>query len=136
MPIYEYECDECKEVVEAMQSFSDEPLTDCPSCSGTLHKLISRSSFHLKGGGWYSDGYNVLEPAPQVVFRCRVELPFETATLLFPYAGTAPPAAEIRSVSGGYEVSINGTRDVLGRDELARFEAGSGSSTQSPESAE
>jgi len=58
MPIYEYECEECKKVVEAIQSFSDAPLTDCPSCSGTLQKLISKSSFHLKGGGWYADGYN------------------------------------------------------------------------------
>ena len=57
MPIYEYECEECKEVVEAWQSISDEPLATCEKCGGSLHKLISMSSFHLKGGGWYADGY-------------------------------------------------------------------------------
>ena len=58
MPIYEYQCDSCKEVVEAWQSLSEDPMTTCPSCSGTLKKLISQSSFQLKGGGWYADGYN------------------------------------------------------------------------------
>ncbi len=57
MPIYEYECEECNEVVEAWQSISDEPLSTCEKCGGSLHKLISISSFQLKGGGWYADGY-------------------------------------------------------------------------------
>lgn len=58
MPIYEYQCNQCHQVTEAWQSLSDEPLTTCQSCAGTLKKLISMSSFHLKGGGWYADGYN------------------------------------------------------------------------------
>ena len=58
MPIYEYECEECHEVTEAWQSLSDAPMTVCPSCSGHMKKLISISSFQLKGGGWYADGYN------------------------------------------------------------------------------
>ena len=57
MPIYEYECSRCNKVIEAWQSFSDSPLTECPDCAGPLKKLISMSSFHLKGGGWYADGY-------------------------------------------------------------------------------
>jgi len=58
MPIYEYQCDNCQQVTEAWQSLSEEPLSTCQSCSGPLKKLISMSSFHLKGGGWYADGYS------------------------------------------------------------------------------
>jgi len=58
MPIYEYECQECRNVVEQWQSISDDPLSTCPECSGEMKKLISSSSFQLKGGGWYSDGYS------------------------------------------------------------------------------
>ncbi|HIJ79187.1 MAG: zinc ribbon domain-containing protein [Desulfobulbaceae bacterium] len=58
MPIYEYQCGSCQEVTEVWQSLSEEPMSTCPSCSGTMKKLISQSSFHLKGGGWYADGYN------------------------------------------------------------------------------
>lgn len=58
MPIYEYQCQKCEKIVEIWQSLSDEPLTKCQDCKGKLKKLISRSSFQLKGGGWYSDGYS------------------------------------------------------------------------------
>ena len=57
MPIYEYECTECGEIDEVLQKFSDKPLTKCRYCSGRLHKLISQSSFHLKGTGWYVTDY-------------------------------------------------------------------------------
>lgn len=57
MPIYEYECSECGVVIEAVQKISDKPLTDCEKCDGKLKKLISQSTFHLKGGGWYADTY-------------------------------------------------------------------------------
>lgn len=58
MPIYEYKCKDCGEVFEAIQKFSDKPLTKCTSCSGSVERLISQSAFHLKGGGWYADGYS------------------------------------------------------------------------------
>jgi putative FmdB family regulatory protein len=57
MPIYEYECQQCNQVTEAMQKFSDAPLTQCPHCTGKLRKMISQSSFHLKGSGWYVTDY-------------------------------------------------------------------------------
>ena len=57
MPIYEYECTQCGRIEEAWQKFSDRPLTTCKYCSGRLHKLISQSSFHLKGTGWYATDY-------------------------------------------------------------------------------
>ena len=57
MPIYEYECTRCGRIEEVIQHFSDKPLKTCRTCSGKLHKLISRSSFHLKGTGWYVTDY-------------------------------------------------------------------------------
>ena len=56
MPIYEYECRKCGQF-EANQSISEEPLKRCPTCRCKVTKLISSSAFHLKGGGWYADGY-------------------------------------------------------------------------------
>ncbi len=57
MPIYEYECAGCGRIAEAIQKFSDKPLKTCSACSGKLHRLISQSSFHLKGTGWYVTDY-------------------------------------------------------------------------------
>jgi len=57
MPIYEYQCQSCGQVTEQWQRMSDQPLTTCSHCGGELTKLISQSSFHLKGGGWYVSEY-------------------------------------------------------------------------------
>ena len=57
MPIYEYSCDKCGNVVERIQKFSDPLLTEHEGCGGPLTKLISRSAFHLKGDGWYVTDY-------------------------------------------------------------------------------
>lgn len=57
MPIYEYECLQCGKNHELMQKFSDAPLTACPECGGELKKLISNTSFVLKGSGWYITDY-------------------------------------------------------------------------------
>ncbi len=57
MPIYEYLCQKCNKELEVVQKFSDEPLTTCPECGGELKKLISASSFILKGSGWYLTDY-------------------------------------------------------------------------------
>ncbi len=59
MPIYEYKCESCQEVIEIVQSFDAAPPEKCPQCGqGPLHKLVSHSSFILKGTGWYKDGYS------------------------------------------------------------------------------
>jgi putative FmdB family regulatory protein len=57
MPIYEYECTKCGKQEEVLQHFSDKPLTKCRSCAGKLQKLISQTTFHLKGTGWYVTDY-------------------------------------------------------------------------------
>lgn len=57
MPIYEYECLSCGKHLEVIQKFSDKPLNKCPNCGGQMHKLISHTSFVLKGRGWYVTDY-------------------------------------------------------------------------------
>ena len=57
MPIYEYQCSKCGEIFEAFQKISDAPLTECRFCQGKVEKLISQSSFQLKGSGWYLTDY-------------------------------------------------------------------------------
>ncbi|MBI5426985.1 MAG: zinc ribbon domain-containing protein [Nitrospinae bacterium] len=54
MPIYEYECEKCKEVLEVLQNPNDEPLKKCGKCGGELHKVIANSTFHLYGSGFYT----------------------------------------------------------------------------------
>jgi putative FmdB family regulatory protein len=58
MPIYEYRCKACGDTFEVLQKFNDAPLRECRHCSGELEKLLSRTAFVLKGGGWFADGYS------------------------------------------------------------------------------
>jgi putative FmdB family regulatory protein len=58
MPIYEYQCGKCGHEFERDQRITDDPVKKCPSCrSARVKRLISVTSFVLKGGGWYSDLY-------------------------------------------------------------------------------
>ena len=58
MPIYEYKCTECQHRLEKLQKMSDDPLKDCPECQqSALTKLVSASSFKLKGNGWYETDF-------------------------------------------------------------------------------
>jgi putative FmdB family regulatory protein len=56
MPIYEYQCAQCG-TFEATQRITDKPLGKCPTCKGKVKKLISNTSFQLKGTGWYITDY-------------------------------------------------------------------------------
>ena len=57
MPVYEYECTKCGHHLEVFQKISDSPLETCELCNGKIKKLISQSTFHLKGTGWYVTDY-------------------------------------------------------------------------------
>ena len=61
MPIYEYGCEACGHTFERLQKVSDQPVKDCPECAtdDAVKKLVSRTSFVLKGGGWYKDHYGL-----------------------------------------------------------------------------
>ncbi len=63
MPVYEYRCTKCLKVFEYQQRMADAPKSVCEECSGALERLISRSSFALKGDGWYKDLYSSSKPA-------------------------------------------------------------------------
>jgi len=56
MPIYEYQCQKCG-TFETTQKITDKPLAKCPTCKGKVRKLISNTSFQLKGTGWYITDY-------------------------------------------------------------------------------
>lgn len=53
MPTYQYACTACGHQLEAVQSFADEPLTECPACEGRLRKLFSGIGVVFKGSGFY-----------------------------------------------------------------------------------
>ena len=58
MPIYEYQCDDCNHVLDALQKVNDKPLVDCPECGkNSLRRLISAPNFRLKGEGWYETDF-------------------------------------------------------------------------------
>ena len=57
MPIYAYRCQSCGADAEYIQKFSDPPMSVCERCNGVLERAVTAAAFHLKGGGWYKDGY-------------------------------------------------------------------------------
>ena len=56
MPMYEYSCESCGKF-EKVQRITEDALTKCPTCESPVRKLISATSFALKGSGWAKDGY-------------------------------------------------------------------------------
>jgi putative FmdB family regulatory protein len=66
MPIYEYRCNACGHTLEALQKMSEDALTDCPTCSKpALQKLVSATSFQLKGTGWYATDFKNNNKQPE-----------------------------------------------------------------------
>lgn len=63
MPLYEYECTNCKERVEVIQRISDPPYTHCPKCGGEMKKLISSPAIQFKGSGFYKTDYASSKPS-------------------------------------------------------------------------
>lgn len=78
MPVYEYECLNCHEITEIWQGLAEALLTTCPTCQGPVKKIISMSSFALKGGGWCADSYsNSPKPSPCKSGGCPAAAPTE-----------------------------------------------------------
>jgi putative FmdB family regulatory protein len=63
MPIYEYKCRKCGKQFEAFQGIADPELKSCKFCKGKVHKMVSLSSFSLKGTGWYATDYKGKKPS-------------------------------------------------------------------------
>ena len=57
MPLYEYECENCGDLFELIQKFSDEPLTVHEKCGGKVHRILSAPALQFKGSGWYVNDY-------------------------------------------------------------------------------
>ena len=97
VPIYEYQCEGCGHQLEAMQKFSDAPLINCPECSkDTLKKLVSSTSFQLKGTGWYvTDIRDKGKPKPADATKAA-----ETDTTKPAEAPTSTTGTETKSSSG------------------------------------
>ncbi|MBI4126349.1 MAG: zinc ribbon domain-containing protein [Deltaproteobacteria bacterium] len=81
MPMYEYECQKCHQSFEVLQKMSDEPKAPCPACGGEGKRLVSQTSFALKGSGWYKDGYASSKPST-------------TATATSPKSGETKPKSD------------------------------------------
>lgn len=96
MPVYEYQCSDCHTVVEVQQKLSDPPLKSCPKCRGTVRKLVSMTSFQLKGGGWYSDGYASTTDKPNK----PKEKPESTPAATPPPCQTETPCAGCPAATG------------------------------------
>jgi putative FmdB family regulatory protein len=83
MPIYEYRCRKCGEF-EVTQRITEPPLARCPTCRGKVTKLISNTSFQLKGSGWYVTDYarndgKGKEKSPEAKSESKTESKTDTA---------------------------------------------------------
>jgi putative FmdB family regulatory protein len=78
MPIYEYKCRKCGKQFEAFQGITDPELKSCKFCKGKVNKLLSLSSFSLKGTGWYATDYGG-KKVPLTSTPAKVEKSAETA---------------------------------------------------------
>jgi len=106
VPIYEYVCEACGRLTEVMQKVNDPAPAACPECGAAkLAKLVSRTTFQLKGGGWYSDLYS----SPKAKDGGAAKATDGAAAKPKPDAGAAgkkeapasPPAAPAGSGSSG-----------------------------------
>ncbi|MDT4991991.1 MAG: hypothetical protein QOH97_1883 [Actinoplanes sp.] len=61
MPTYQYACTECGDQLEAVQSFSDHALTECPACQGKLRKVFNSVGIVFKGSGFYRNDSRAAE---------------------------------------------------------------------------
>jgi putative FmdB family regulatory protein len=93
MPIYEFTCASCGKLSEAIQHLGDRPPI-CPSCgSKRMKRAVSRTSFQLKGGGWYADLYGTPRPGAAGTDDRQEAKPAETKPEASKGSATEKPAA-------------------------------------------
>jgi putative FmdB family regulatory protein len=115
MPIYEYLCEACGMVNEKLQKVNDPPPARCDECgSRKLAKLVSRSAFQLKGGGWYSDLYaSKKKEAPAKGGAEGASSPQAEST------GDAKPDAKADAKGGSKDGSKDGAKSAAKPDAAA-----------------
>lgn len=91
MPIYEYKCKKCGQQFEAFQGITEPDLKTCKFCKGKVHKMMSLSSFSLKGSGWYATDYAGKKTPPATTEKTEAATSESTTT--------AAPATATASVS-------------------------------------
>ncbi|HEY1824924.1 MAG TPA: FmdB family zinc ribbon protein [Acidimicrobiales bacterium] len=75
MPTYEYECQQCHERIEAVQKFTDAPLSTCPLCGGALRKVFSAVGIVFKGSGFYKNDSRGSSPKSTTAGAATTESP-------------------------------------------------------------
>jgi len=81
MPVYEYACEKCGHEFERQQRITEDPVKTCPVCKAKkVRRLISRTAFVLKGGGWYSDLYSSAKPGADAGSKSDAESPSSAAS--------------------------------------------------------
>lgn len=98
MPIYEYACETCGHRFEKLMRMSaDAP--PCDACGEAVRKLVSASSFVLKGGGWYADGYGASKPTSTSDSTSSSSAPPASASSPAPTSSPAPASSSSSSES-------------------------------------
>lgn len=125
MPIYEYRCTSCSAELEKLQKISDPPLLECPECGRDgLVKLISASSFRLKGSGWYETDFKTGSKK-----NGAAEAPSEGAGNA-DTAGAAASATSPEAANAGSKTPMN---DVKGKEQAKTETNSGGKSEKKPE---
>jgi putative FmdB family regulatory protein len=94
MPVYEYLCKACDHEFEREQRITEKPIKKCPRCGAMKAKrLISRTSFVLKGGGWYSDLYSSSRPGSDKSERAAETAPKSESS------STSKPSSDTKTES-------------------------------------
>jgi putative FmdB family regulatory protein len=127
MPIYEYRCTKCGNELEVMQKISEPAPAVCPKCAAehSLERLVSRSSFQLKGGGWYSDLYGSVKKETAATAAPSTG----TSTATAPAAPAAAAASSTPASSGSGGSSSGGSSS--GGSSSSGSSGGSGGSSSS-----
>lgn len=94
MPTYQYQCTDCGEALEIHQSFSDDALTECPACRGTLRKVFNAVGVVFKGSGFYRN-----DSRPKDTDGARKASSTETSTTSADKKPASTPAASTSSSS-------------------------------------
>lgn len=121
MPIYEYRCASCGAELEKLQKISDPPLLECPECGrDALVKLISASSFRLKGSGWYETDFKTGNKK-----NGAAEAPSEGAgnadTAGAATTATTPESADKGSKTAGKDLGQDSpSKDSKGKDDKGK----------------
>lgn len=114
MPIYEYQCEACGHTFEELQKITDAPLVHCPVCEkDEVRRLISKTSFQLKGGGWYKDLYGSSSSASSTGSSHKHQAKSGDTKSTSESAGTkssASTSSDSKSSSSSSSASSSGTK--------------------------